>query len=173
MKSLLALVSCLLLTAGVWAQSTQSAARLSLQITEEEGRKQLQATLANNGKPVENATVEFRVARTFGQLPIGKDQTLDDGTAAVPYPSDLPGGSTGELSVTAVVQAPASLAGTSASGTFKGARTLPPPPEVFPRALWAPRAPVALITVFTAILLAVWLAYAFVAAQLWAIHKGR
>lgn len=173
MKQILLLVFCTLLAASGVAQTTRAIdAKLTLGLSSEEGKKLLQAKLTSGGKPVEGASVEFLVSRQFGQLSLGKDQTLDDGTAAVDFPADLPGGKTGELQVTAVVQAPAELAGASAQGVFGGATVLQESPDVFPRALWAPRAPVLLIVSFTAILAVVWCSYAFVVRELWALSKG-
>jgi hypothetical protein len=155
------------------AQTTQAVdAKLSLQVTSEQGQKQIQATLTNQGKPVEGATFEFSVARTFGKLPIGKDQTLEDGTAATAFPADLPGNAAGELDVIAVVQTPLEYAGTTTHAVVPGA-TVIPPQEDFPRALWAPRAPLPLIGVFAVILAAVWCAYAYVVKQIWAIARGK
>ena len=161
------------MAASAGAQTTQAAGDLALKLITEEGKKQIQATLTANGKPVENATVEFFVARTFGRLSIGKDQTLDDGTAQVIFPTDLPGNVSGELHVTAVVQVPTKYAGITAHSMFKGAAVVSESPEPFPRALWAPSAPVLLIVTIVGILAAVWCIYAYVVAQLWAISKGR
>ena len=174
MRQILLLIFCTLLAASGVAQTTRAIeAKLTLGLSSEEGKKQLQATLKSGGKPVEGASIEFMVSRQFGQLSIGKDQTLDDGTAAVDFPADLPGGKTGELQVTAVVQSPAALAGASAQGVFGGAAVLHDSPDVFPRALWAPRAPVLLIVSFTAILAIVWCIYAYVVRELWALAKGK
>lgn len=174
MKRLTFLLILLLgMVAPAVAQTTQAAeTSLSLKLTTEEGKKQLQATLTDHGKPVEGATVHFLVARTFGALLIGKDQTLDDGAAQVPFPADLPGNATGELQVSAIVQAPAKYANISTQQTFGGA-ALAPPPEDFPRALWTPRAPLPLIVTIVVLVAAVWFVYGYVLSQLWALAKGR
>ena len=163
-------------TATAPATTTSSpavTAELKIQLTTEEGKKQIQATLTAGGKPVEGATVAFTVKRTFGNLPIGKDQTLDDGTAAVTFPADLPGGATGELQVIASVQAPTKYSQITARATFSGAATIHPSDDEFPRALWAPRAPWLLVGTIVGILAAVWCVYAYVLAQLWALYRGR
>ena len=173
-----------LLTSSAFAQSTTAtapatttspavAAELKIQLTTEEGKKQIQATLTVAGQPVEGATVAFAVKRTFGNLPIGKDQTLDDGTAAVAFPADLPGGATGELLVIASVQAPTKYSLVTARATFGGAATIHPSDDEFPRALWAPRAPWLLVGTIVGIMAAVWCVYAYVLAQLWALYRGR
>lgn len=160
-------------TAPATASSPTLAAELKIQLTTEEGKKQIQATLTAGGKPVEGATVAFAVKRTFGNLPIGKDQTLDDGTAAVAFPADLPGGATGELQVIASVQAPTKYSQVTARATFGGAATIHPSDDEFPRALWAPRAPWLLVGTIVGLLAAVWCVYAYVLAQLWALYRGR
>ena len=171
------ILAAVLFVSPLFAQTTQSAApstaEIKLLLTTEDGRKQLQATVTADGKPLENATVAFTVKRTFGQLDIGKDQTLDDGTAQIPFPVDLPGGTTGQLDVTAIVQAPTKYANTSAHATFGGAAILIPSDDEFPRSLWAPRAPWLLIVTIAGILAIVWCVYAYVAGQLWAIARGR
>lgn len=177
MKSLLVIflfpLLLLLQVSQLPAQTTQAAAQVRLQVTTEEGKRQLQATVTAGGKPVEGATVLFTVGRTFGQLPVGKDQTLDDGTAAVPFPSDLPGGATGEIHVVAAVQSPTQYAGAAAHGEFDGAAKVQLGPEEFPRALWAPRAPLPLLGTIVVILAVVWCSYAYVVVQLWALARGR
>jgi hypothetical protein len=168
-----------LLTSNAMAQTTATvpatvpAVELKIQLTMEEGKKQIQATLTAGGRPVEGATVAFTVKRTFGDLPIGRDQTLDDGTAAVAFPADLPGGVTGELQVIASVQAPTKYSQVVTHATFGGAAIVHPAEDEFPRALWAPRAPWLLVGTIVGILTAVWCVYACVVAQLWALSRGR
>ena len=138
----------------------------------EEGKKQLVATVKKNGKLVEGATVSFGAKRLFGQLALGTDQTLDDGTAAIPFPSNLPGDANGELQFSATVTAPLSLSGARGEATMKGGLARPVMGEEFPRALWAPTAPIALIAVIALLLGGAWGAYLFVVLQLLVIRKG-
>jgi hypothetical protein len=159
-------------TAPATTQASASA-EIQLQLTTEEGAKQIQATVTSGGKPVEGATVAFLVKRTFGELPIGKDQTLDDGTAAVKFPADVPGGATGELQVIAIIQAPTKYAQAKAHATFAGAAVVQASEDEFPRALWAPRAPWLLLLTLVGLIAAVWCVYAYVFAQIWAIRKAR
>src|SRR5689334_3730041 len=76
----------------------------------EEGKRVLMATVKLDGKPVEGAKVSFFIRRTFGNLLVGQEATLDDGTAAVPFPQGLPGGQTGKLQVLATVSSPPQFA---------------------------------------------------------------
>src|SRR5437762_10594386 len=78
--------------AAAQAPTSQPKADISLALVTEEGKQLIRAVVVANGKPVENATVSFGVRRTFGTLVLGEDRTLDDGSAAVPFPNDIPGG---------------------------------------------------------------------------------
>ena len=144
---------------------------VALKVAVEDHQKSFIATVTVDGKPVENATVALFVKRTFGKLKLGQDQTLDDGTAAVPFPADLPGGPSGKLDVTARITAPPAYTSGVAQAVF--ASTVPPLPatEAFPRALWAPQAPSALIVTIFVLLGGVWCTFVYVVLQLVVIHK--
>jgi hypothetical protein len=152
--------------------ATQPAARVTVGVVTEEGQRLVRAAVAADGKPLENATVSFHVRRTFGDLLLGQDKTLDDGTAAVPFPASLPGGKTGELVLVAEVTAPAEYAGACAELTAAGGRVVAAADDPFPRALWAPHAPLPLLVVIASLVAAVWTTYAFVISQVLAIRKG-
>jgi hypothetical protein len=156
------------------AAETNSAAKpeIALSMSKEEGKPTLVATVKLNGKPLENVKVAISVERTFGQMLLGLDATLDDGTAAVAFPSDLPGGPSGELNVRAEIKAPDQYAGIRTQARFGGALKFQPDSQPFPRALWSPRAPVALLGILVVLLGTVWGAYAYVVAQLIHIKKG-
>ena len=160
----------------------------------------LVATVTQDGKPLQGVSVSFSVERTFGTLPIGEDTTLEDGSAAVPAPEGLPGGPAGELKVTAratlpnaagaqtqdsaavaVPSKPAEPIAPSAATpsqiidaqfALSGETKLVKEQEATPRALWAPRAPVALLAIITGILVVVWGSYVFVVSQIIKIKQG-
>ena len=117
-------------------------------------------------------TLQYFVQRTFGNLVIGQDTTLDDGTSAVAFPSDLPGAADGMLHVIVKISAPAKYSSVSASAAFPADVKPPPVADVFPRALWAPQAPLALMLSIFVILAGVWLSYLFVVSRILAIRKG-
>jgi len=138
----------------------------------EDGKKQLVATVKRDGKPVANATVSFGAKRTFGRLALGTDVTLDDGTAAIAFPTSLPGDAQGNLELDAMVQGPLSQWGASTQATLAGGLSKAPPSDTFPRALWSPSAPVGLIIAIVILVSGAWGAYLFVAFQLIAIRRG-
>lgn len=146
--------------------------RIALQVTTEENQRTILATVTSGGKPIKGATVAFFVKRTFGNLAIGHDQTLDDGTAAVPFPANLPGGATGNLEVVAAITEPAQYIDARGRATFGGAPIIPLKTEEFSRALWAPQAPLTLILTIGLISLVVWGIYIYIVVQLFRIRKG-
>lgn len=154
--------------------ATQPAAKLALAVVTEEGHKLVRATVTGpDGKPVENASVLFCVRRTFGNLKLGEDKTLDDGTAAVPFPTGLPVDGAGEFVLGAEVKSPSAYAGACAQINDPGGLVPPAAAEdPFPRALWAPHAPLPLLIVICSLLAGVWTTYAFVVTQVIAIRKG-
>ena len=131
----------------------------------------LQAVVKADGKPLENAVVRFYAVRTFGNLLVGEDKTLDDGSAAVKFPTGLPGSADGSLCIIAQLKEPAQYA-TYSQATLTGGTPNSMEQITFPRALWARRAPWPLLLAIGVPLGGVWITYAFVVAQIIAIRKG-
>jgi Ni/Fe-hydrogenase subunit HybB-like protein len=150
------------------AQDGGVAAEVVVEVTKEvEGSETvLLAVVTQDGLPVEGAQVGFFVARLFGEMTMGQDVTLDDGTAAVEFPRDLPGTAAGELTVIARVLAPEGLAGAQGEVVVDGALVAAGAVAGLPRALWSDRAPLGIVAVIVALLLVVWATYAFVVLQL-------
>lgn len=130
----------------------------------EDGRSVLRATVVGGEGPVPNAKVRFLVRRFFGAVEVGSDTTLDDGTAAVPYPASLPGDMDGVLALTAVAE-------WAGGGRGEGSARIPAARAgggagVGTPSLWGPRAPVPLKVTFASVLGAVLGAYAFAVVQI-------
>ena len=139
---------------------------IALKRTTEDGQDMLTATVTAAGRPVAGVTVAFFVARTFGNMTLGTDQTLSDGSAAVPFPKNLPGDSSGRLRVLATVQSTGELAGSGAATTMEGGTPSRATNDLQPRALWSARPPLPMLATIVALLLCVWSTYAFVVGQL-------
>jgi hypothetical protein len=150
------------------AQTTQPSIRLTTDV--EDGKKMVQALVTLNGKPLENVALQYFVQRTFGNLQIGQDTTLDDGTSAVAFPTDLPGASDGALHMIVQVKTPAQYSTVFASASFPAGVQAAPDADAFPRALWAPQAPLALMASIFVVLAGVWLSYLFVVTRILAIR---
>jgi hypothetical protein len=146
---------------------------IRLEPVTEEGKTQIRATVTLDGKPLKDLTVAFFVKRTFGNLGIGQDTTIEDGTAEVAFPTGLSGDSTGQLQVLARVTAPQQYANATAQSPIAGGTIVQPALEPFPRALWAPRAPVLMLAVIVAIIAVVWCCYVYVVFQIVAISRRR
>ena len=154
------------------APTTQPGATIAVSRVTEERETLIKAVVLAGGTPVENASVEFAVKRTFGNLIIGEDKTLDDGSAAVKFPKDIPGGPAGQLDVVVEVKSPPQLAGARTEIILDGGVRVLPADDSSPRALWAPHAPLELVIPIFLLLGAVWVTYAYVVTQLIAIRRG-
>ena len=152
--------------------ATRPSAVITLATKVEDGQKEIFATVTVNGKPLENANVSFSAPRTFGKLILGTDQTLDDGTAAIAFPSDLPGDAEGNLNISAEILSPAAYAGAHNEARMSGGKTRTPAGDAYPRALWSPNAPRGLIAVIVLLVAGAWGSYLCVLFQLRAIRKG-
>jgi hypothetical protein len=165
-----AFILAILLAVPAFAQTTQPSITVGADV--EDGKKMVHALVALNGKPCENVVLDYYVQRTFGSLKIGEDTTLDDGTSAVSFPSDLPGSADGALHVIVRVKGPEQFSSDSASATFPADIQPPPADDAFPRALWAPQAPLGLMASIFVLLAAVWGSYLFVVSRILAIRTG-
>jgi hypothetical protein len=125
------------------------------------------AFTTENGRevPVTGETVSVFVPRMFSNLPIG-DLTLDDsGTASIEFPSDIPGGKTGDLIIVAA------FVNNPTYGNVEKRETIHwgIPTDYLPtshRALWTQRAPTWMIYTLSVLLAGVWGHYLFAVISL-------
>jgi len=180
-RTLLLIIPALLAVAwGAAGATTQEtlgpdAAKVQIVLSSgiEDKKPILRADVSMDGKPLKDVKVQFAVKRTFGELVLGNDQTLDDGSAAVAFPDDLPGGPGGELGIVARVVEPERYKGAAGQATLTGGLAVTPVDQpAFPRALWAPHAPLPLVFTIVILLAGVWSAYVFCVIQIIRIRKG-
>jgi Ni/Fe-hydrogenase subunit HybB-like protein len=157
---------------AVDTQAEKPEPQIMISTSTEEGKKVIIATVTRDGKPVEGSHVVLQAKRTFGNLTLGEDDTLADGTVAVAFPKDLPGGPEGKIQIIAQIKSPPELAVT-ATQSLDGASKVAPNEDPFPRALWSPHAPIALLITISSMLSIVWSVYLFVVVQLVKIRKAR
>jgi hypothetical protein len=137
----------------------------------EDKQRLLRATVTLAGAPLQGAKVKFGVTRTFGVLDLGSDDTLDDGTAGVPFPEGLPGDAAGTFEAVVSVEAAHGYAATTVRTRLGGAGVVVPDPDPFPHALWSSKPLWPLVTVIAVLLTGVWSTYAFVIVQLVRIRR--
>lgn len=163
-----ALFAVLLTTASLALHATAAdEPAIALRVDTEDGKKVLVATITKAGKPVENAKVVFFARRTFGALSLGAEVTLDDGTAAVPFPATLPGDTRGRLQLSAdLANRSKDAPPVRAEAQFEGGVPFRAEPQAPPRALWSSRAPLILLVNIALLVGLVWSAFAYVVFQL-------
>jgi hypothetical protein len=137
----------------------------------EDKQRLLRATVTLAGAPLQGVRVTFGATRTFGVLGLGTDMTLDDGTAAVPFPDGLPGDVAGTFEAVVSVEAAQGYVAATVRAHLGGAGTVVPEPEPFPHALWSSKPLWPLVTVIVVLLTGVWSVYVFVVAQLVRIRR--
>jgi hypothetical protein len=120
-----------------------------------------------NGKeiPVSGETVSVFVPRMFSNLPVG-ELTLDDsGTASIEFPSDIPGGKEGNLTIVAAFVNNATYGNVEKREIIHWGV----PTDYLPtshRALWTQRAPRWMIYTLSVLLAGVWGHYFFAVISL-------
>jgi len=155
------------------AQNNPQANRVpNIELTEnnEEGERLLFATVTIDDEPVEGVTITFSLIRTFGNIVLGREETFDDGTAAVDFPSTIPGDSSGYFTVVATIEGDDQTKMASAKAKFKSDAPPASTQGLFPAALWSARPLWPLVIVIGVLLAGVWSTYAFVVAQLIKLH---
>lgn len=126
--------------------------------------------------PIANATVSFFVQRLFGKMPIAEESTAptnDSGIAELAFPKDIPLEAQGSLTLIALIEDNAYTGPLQAKVQGAWGRAVPVVADPFPRALWEPRAPIAMILTFCILLGGVWCTYIFVVNQVVQIKKGK
>jgi hypothetical protein len=152
--------------------TTAPAASITVTTCIEDNQKLLRAVVTSAGKPVENATVVFTAHRLFGELLLGQDKTLDDGSAAINFPNGLPGGVSGDLDITATVQAPAEIAGAKTQARVSGGRIVKPASDEQPRELWSRQSSWPLRAIVLGLVALAWGTYLIAIRQLMWLRKG-
>jgi Ni/Fe-hydrogenase subunit HybB-like protein len=157
--------------ASAVAAPAAAPAQIAVERLEEGGETVLLATVMVDGEPVAGVLVGFYVRRLFGDMLLGEDITLGDGSAAVPFPEDLPGNEAGALDVIARILSPDELAGAETGALLEGGLPAVTALAEDPRALWSSRTPLALVVPIVLLLSIVWATYSLALYQLVQIRK--
>jgi hypothetical protein len=169
-----ALLAIGMLLAVTHRASAQSTPTLQLSVITTDDQPMVQALLQSDGKPLADAPVQFFAQRSFGRLPIGDGKTAANGIAAVHFPDDLPGDAAGEVTLMAEYKAGPDAPPIRAQLVSGGAVKFEADADPFPRALWAPHAPVPFLASLLGLFGGIWIAYLFVIWQFVIIkRRGR
>jgi hypothetical protein len=127
--------------------------------------------------PVKDIEVHFYVKRLFGLLPIesslGNIPTDEKGETVIDLPKkDFPGDTAGNIVIIAKIEENDTYYAVETQSLMKIGVPLKIEKDFFPRALWTPDAPIALILTFLVLIGGVWCAYSFVAFQIYKIKKA-
>ena len=163
-----------LIAATLAAQVQAPAPEIQAQLGKEDGRPNVIVTVTQDQKPVANVGVTMLLHRSFGELTLGQDTTLDDGTAVAPFPPQLSPDPDGSWTVKVQLTSPDAMAGQE-----KEIRLAAPPASEtrgnqanLPRALWGRHAPISLILAVLALVGSAWAAYGYTLYQLFHLKKG-
>lgn len=122
--------------------------------------------------PIKEEEIKLYVPRMFSLLPIGDITTDEDGYGDFKFPSDLPGGVNGELTVVARIEEHATFGNAeSSSPTTWGVKTQEQASRL-PRALWSPNAPLWMLITFIILMTGVWYHYALIIYELIRISRS-
>ena len=160
----------LLLGAAPAPQAPPPPADITAKLGVEDGKQEVIATVMADGKPVPNAGVAFTLVRTFGDLPLGQDTTLDDGTAAAPFPGQLRP-EAGQWTLKVSLTSPEAYAGQARTLLLSAPPEPVPPRPTAPRELWSRSAPWSVLITVLALVGGAWAAFGYAAHQLRAIRR--
>ena len=115
--------------------------------------------------------VYYFIPRMFSLLPIGESYTNEEGEDQYEFPSDLPGGPAGELTLVSKVEEHEDYGTLEAMiGVTWG---IPSKATALPnRALWSPDAPLWMLITFIILMTGVWFHYLFIVFNLFQIRKS-
>lgn len=155
-------------------------AKLALSVADGDSVWYVRATFtgldsAGHAGPLANQTVHFYAQRLFGILPVRDDDntatTDDSGHADIQMPKNIPGGTHGILTLLARVEDDAATGMIQTRDSGAWGKVVPLAADPFPRELWEPDAPIAMVVVISILFGGVWATYGFVATQLVTIKK--
>ncbi len=124
--------------------------------------------------PVKGAEVKFYVQRLFGFMPAAEENTIttdEEGEAAFSFPKNIPGDTTGVITIAARMEDNAQFGNVENKVNASWGTRLIVEKDPFPRALWEPYAPIPLILTVSILFGGVWCVYFFIFFQLRKIKK--
>jgi hypothetical protein len=145
---------------------------ITARVGQEDGRQEVIATITSDSKPVANAGVAFQLQRSFGDLALGQDTTLDDGTAAAALPKELSPNPDGTWTFKIAITSPDALAGQAQTLRIQALIGATGTNQSAPRELWARSAPWSLLITVLVLAGSAWIVYGYAVHQLRLIKQG-
>ncbi|MDP4198613.1 MAG: hypothetical protein Q8922_00245 [Bacteroidota bacterium] len=167
--------------AGGIDTSNPHQAKLTLNVRDGDSTWIVTATLIaldSTGKmgPIGSTPVNILAKRLFGLMPVSDESpgTTDAaGNVDIAFPKDIPGNAQGVLTLIARVDDNDRTGAIESRIVGPWGRPVAQVADPFPRALWEPRAPIAMIITFCILFGGVWTTYGFILTQLVNIKKGK
>jgi len=132
-------------------------------------------SLESEGVPASDLDIYFFVQRTFSQLPVGGDFNFTDenGEASIEFPNDLPGDSAGNVTVIVKIDEYDMFNETEVTQVVQWGIPFKIDPRENRRSLWgaSANAPISLIILVNAIILAVWGYIIYIISMIFKISK--
>lgn len=176
---LVLIIVCCLITTNNSIGQDSSQIKMQIGYTQNsDSSKMLTAKVTSlDGTPVKDIEVHFYVKRLFGLLPVessmGNIPTDEKGETSIDLPKkNFPGDTAGNIIIIAKIEENETYGTVETQSVMKIGAPLKIENDLFPRALWAPNAPLALILTFVVLIGGVWCAYSFVAYQIYKIKKA-
>ena len=163
--------------AVIYGQEAMQDAIVTVSFSEEEGNKTIIATaLDQEGLPIEYLDLYFYVKRTFSLLPIGDmfNSTDETGMVEGKFPEDLPADEKGNVIIVVKIMESDMYNDLSLEMTKNwGVPIVLDDPTVEQRSLWAAaaNAPISLILVVSAMILAIWYIICYIIFTLYKISR--
>jgi hypothetical protein len=151
-------------------------ANIKLSFVKADTVKTCKVIVDTNKTPVKGVNVKFYAKRFFSLLPLGSAQTTDEqGAATVDFPTDLPGGTTGMISIIAKIEDDDNFANSETEDSIAwGSKITSDNTAWNMRSLSASRekAPMMLIIASNVIIAGIWGTLVYVVFQLFRIKKA-
>lgn len=121
--------------------------------------------------PFKDGELKIYVPRMFSLLPIGDVSTDEDGYGELKFPTDLPGGQNGELTIVARIEEDDNFGNAEVSVPANWGTKTPLQSSKPPRTLWSPDAPLWMVITFVILMVGVWYHYGLIVYELIQVHR--
>jgi hypothetical protein len=161
----------------IYGQEEMQDAIVNVSFSEKDGSKIITAiALDQEGLPIEYLDLYFYVKRTFSLLPIGDmfNSTDENGVVEVKFPSDLPADEEGNVTIVVKIMEADMYNDLTLEMTKNwGVPVVLDDPKVEQRSLWAAaaNAPISLVLIVSAMILAIWYIICYIIFNLYLISR--